>query len=414
MYIKLLNHHEAIIIKDNNTYITVMPPVNGTLTVCSKNYPANHGGESPKLEVAKATSVRAVYTTESGIVYQIISPCVERGELVTSIDPYAYAVQSCLRIDELEKGLEAVNERIRRLEGRLSRRALNRAIKIKEIPPMNKFIAFAITVLLILFIPLGVCAEDVTNSESITTETAEEAAETPTETEEDMAAEKPADPLIEAESELAALLGASTPEQVETVKKYLEYGLRILPLSERVKLIAIDYIGAAAWVLVAIAFVVMGVVHLRSNKKTSDNNTIIINNAIEAVNTGAETANKAAETADKAADRVERVTAAALDAAREIAKNADERFKGAAADLVRLIEEANSEVKATVKGLTDRETAMTEALLLTQQITAYLLEVSELPEVERDSMTVIANRITDKINEIKTSKEVSGDVQSED
>jgi hypothetical protein len=46
---------------------------------------------------------------------------------------------------------------------------------------------------------------------------------------------------------------------------------------------------------------------------------------------------------------------------------------------------------------------------LSSEITAYLIENSSLPEVERDRMTAIANRIAEKIAETQKPKEVSGD-----
>lgn len=110
---------------------------------------------------------------------------------------------------------------------------------------MKKIIYFMAALLVALSLVVSVSAEDVTTE--IPTETAEETAESPAEAETETVAEMDTETAAEPVDELAELLGASTPEQVEIVKQYLLYGLQTLPFSERAKLALMDHIDIIAW-----------------------------------------------------------------------------------------------------------------------------------------------------------------------
>lgn len=115
MKILLLNQHEAVIIDDQADVVTVEPHVNGVLTVNGVNYPIEDGGISPVLE--DRNTVRAVFTTEGGITFTVLYPRIYKGMLTTCFDPYAYAVESRLHIDRLEKELEKTRQELAELRG---------------------------------------------------------------------------------------------------------------------------------------------------------------------------------------------------------------------------------------------------------------------------------------------------------
>ena len=100
----------------------------------------------------------------------------------------------------------------------------------------------------------------------------------------------------------------------------------------------------------------------------------------------------------------------------DVYKNAQERmdetgnaarvYVDSAIEMAKAIAES---AETALRETAERENAMTEALLLTDEIMAYLIQNSALPEVEKDRMTVIANKIAAQIKEVKKPKEVSGD-----
>lgn len=125
MYIYLTNHHEAMVFNDRRDTVTVSTELDGTLTVNGKNYPITHGGSCPAVESEGSCAVKAAFTTSDGICYTVIAPRAEKGAIMSRPDPYATILTQRILIDELEKGLETANERIRKLEGQMKPRALN-------------------------------------------------------------------------------------------------------------------------------------------------------------------------------------------------------------------------------------------------------------------------------------------------
>lgn len=133
MYIYLANHHDAIIFIDRKGIVTVSNMGAGTLTVNGKDYSITNGGASPAIEIDNATKIKAAFTTSDGIRYTVVSPRMDKGILSSRPDPYVTILLQRIKIDELEKGLEDANERIRRLEGMHERRALNGIFNFKEV-----------------------------------------------------------------------------------------------------------------------------------------------------------------------------------------------------------------------------------------------------------------------------------------
>lgn len=294
---------------------------------------------------------------------------------------------------------------------------------------MKKFFILA-AVLLVLSFPVGASAEDVTaeatepqTSVETAVETAAETAETATEAEEAAAVESSADTENAAETdteavtkaeetdtdELADLLDVATPEQIELVKQYILYGIKSLPVSERVKLFMLDNLNAIMWLLAAIAAVVFAITNRLTSKKHTDEAQYMEDKANEAeersINNLATAEKNMAAMRDACVAAVCETLAVAkkhIDSNREESK----RYVDWALEVAKgIADNAN----AALRENSDRESAMTEALLLSSEITAYLIENSSLPEVERDRMTAIANRIADKIAEAQKPKEVSGD-----
>lgn len=292
---------------------------------------------------------------------------------------------------------------------------------------MKKIFILAAAVLLILSFPVGASAEDVTaepqTSVETVIETAAETAELATETEEatavdstadtENAAETDTEAVTEAEEtetdDLAGLLDVATPEQIELVKQYILYGIKSLPVSERVKLFLLDNLNAVMWLLAAVAAVVFAITNRITSKKHTDEAQYMEDKANEAEE-------RSIKNLAAAEENMEAMRDACMTYVREVLEESRKQMDDNSAESKRYVDCVLEFAKgiadnanAALRENSDRESAMTEALLLSSEITAYLIENSSLPEVERDRMTAIANRIAEKIEEAQKPKEVSGD-----
>lgn len=294
---------------------------------------------------------------------------------------------------------------------------------------MRKIFILA-AVLLILSFPVGASAEDVTAEEtepqtSVETviETAAETAELATEGEEETAVESATDTgnaaetateaVTEAEEtetdELADLLNVATPEQIELVKQYILYGIKSLPVSERVKLFMLDNLNAIMWLLAAIAAVVFAITNRLTSKKHTDEAQYMEDKANEAEERSIKNLATAEENMAAMRDACVAAVCETLAVAKKHIDSNSEESKKYVDGVLEFAKGIADNANAALRENSDRESAMTEALLLSSEITAYLIENSSLPEVERDRMTAIANRIAEKIAEAQKPKEVSGD-----
>ena len=270
---------------------------------------------------------------------------------------------------------------------------------------MKKIIYILATVLVALSLTVGVSAEDVTTE--IPTETVEETAESPVETETETVAEMDTETAAELADELAELLGASTPEQVENIRQYLLYGLKTLPFSERVKLALLDHIDIIAWILVGVAFVVMGMYTIRSNKKRSDEGRTQTGNAFAMYEEGTERSEAAAERIEASETRIANITTAAFAAIKEAGQTADKTLKDTADKMLQMVKESNAEAAKVMAEAKAKETALTEAVLTMCDLLVRLINDSDIPEADRDAYTKIYNTAIERI------KEVTGDDRKE-
>lgn len=124
MKIILMNHHEALILDDREKAVTVEPMTDGTLTVNGKDYAVSHGGDAPAFDEVESPTAKAAFTTAVGIRYTVLSPRIEKGVLVSRLDPWASAIKHRLMIDGLEKELEAARAEHRELSGSIRYDAL--------------------------------------------------------------------------------------------------------------------------------------------------------------------------------------------------------------------------------------------------------------------------------------------------
>ncbi len=267
---------------------------------------------------------------------------------------------------------------------------------------MKKIIYILAAVLVALSLTVGVAAED------ITTEIPLETTEIPVETDTETVAETDTETATEPTDELAELLGASTPEQVEIVKKYLLYGLQTLPFSEKTKIAMLDHLNEIAWCLTALAFVVMGLIYVRSNKKSGDNNKIMADNATALYEEGTERSETAAARIEEAETRITNITTAAFSAIKEAGQTADKTLNETAEKLVQMVKESNAEAAKIMAEAASKETAITEAVLTMGDLIVRLVNDSDIPEADRDAYTRIYNTAIERI------KEVTGDDRTED
>jgi hypothetical protein len=301
---------------------------------------------------------------------------------------------------------------------------------------MRKIFILA-AVLLILSFPVGASAEDVTaeitepqTSVETVIETAAETAELATEAEDTTAVESAADTGNAAETateavteaateeitedeetetdDLAGLLDVATPEQIELVKQYILYGIKSLPVSERVKLFMLDNLNAIMWLLAAIAAIVFAITNRLTSKKHTDEAQYMEDKANEAEERSIKNLAAAEENMEAMRDACVAAVCETLAVAKKHIDSNSEESKRYVDGVMEFAKGIADNANAALRENSDRESAMTEALLLSSEITAYLIENSSLPEVERDRMTAIANRIAEKIAEAQKPKEVSG------
>lgn len=267
---------------------------------------------------------------------------------------------------------------------------------------MKKIIYIMAALLVALSLTVGISAEDITTE--IPTETIEETAERTTEADTDTATEEDTETATEPVDELAELLGASTPEQVENIRKYLLYGLKTLPFSERVKLALLDHIDIIAWILVGIAFVVVGMYTVRSNKKRSDEGRTQTGNAIALYEEGTERSEAAAKRIEESETRIADITTAAFAAIKEAGQTANKTLKDTADKLIQMVKESNAEAAKVMAEAKAKETALTEATLTMCDLLVRLINDSDIPEADRDAYTRIYNAAIDRIKEVTTDE----------
>lgn len=263
---------------------------------------------------------------------------------------------------------------------------------------MKKIIYILAAVLVALSLVIGVSAEDITAE--IPVETAEETAESPAETETETVAETDTETAEELADELAELLGASTPEQVENIRQYLLYGLKTLPFSERVKLALLDHIDIIAWILVGIAFVVMGGYTIRSNKRRGDESKTMTDNAVALYGEGVERSKAAAKRIEEAETRIANITTAAFTAIKEAGQVADKTLHETADELLQMVRESNAESAKVVAEAAAKDTVFAEALLTICYLLVRLINDSDIPEADRDAYTRIYNTAIERIKEV--------------
>lgn len=263
---------------------------------------------------------------------------------------------------------------------------------------MKKIIYILAALLVALSLTIGVSAEDITAE--IPVETAEEATESPVETDTEEAAEMDTETSPDTVDELAELLGASTPEQVENIRQYLLYGLKTLPFSERVKLVLLDHIDIIAWILVGVAFVVMGGYTIRSNKRRSDDSRREGEDSRALYEEGTERSEAAAERIEESETRIANITTEAFAAIKEAGQTADKTLHETADKLIQMVKESNAEAAKVMAEAKAKETALTEAVLTMCDLLVRLINDSDIPEADRDAYTRIYNAAVERIKEV--------------
>ena len=115
MKIVLLNHHEAVVIDDGSEVVTIEPEVSGTLVINGVKTKLSPGDRTPTFD--DRANASAVFITDAGISFKILSPRIYKGVLTTRLDPNAVVLEYRLHLDRLEKELEQAREEISKLRG---------------------------------------------------------------------------------------------------------------------------------------------------------------------------------------------------------------------------------------------------------------------------------------------------------
>lgn len=257
---------------------------------------------------------------------------------------------------------------------------------------MKKIFILA-AVLLILSFPVGASAEDVTaetaepqTATETVIEPATEVAESDTEAEDDTevessvdtenAAETATEAVTEAATEgitedeetetddLAGLLDVATPEQIELVKQYILYGIKSLPVSERVKLFMLDNLNAIMWLLAAIAAVVFAITNRLTSKKHTDEAQYMEDKANEAEERSIKNLAAAEENMEAMRDACVAAVCETLAVAKKHIDSNSEESKRYVDGVLEFAKGIADNANSALRENSDRESAMTEALLL--------------------------------------------------
>ena len=294
---------------------------------------------------------------------------------------------------------------------------------------MKKALVLMTAILLVLATPVVASAEDMTadvetvaetvteveteTAEEVTAETeaetAAEATEAHTEAEETEVEEETDEAVTEAQTEtdeLAGLLDVATPEQIEIIKQYIAYGVSALPASERVKLFLMDNLESLAWIVAAVAFAVFCIVNRLTAKKSDDNARKMTDNAIEIAEYGQKVAEAAREGMEQIKEEVYSRIASSEEKTDWLSKEAVEALGRIADQIVEKVEAVEQKADEAVIDSANKESGLTEAVIMFSEVVAYLVEHSHsLPEWERDKMTAIINDGKAKIGEVTTHEE---------
>lgn len=277
---------------------------------------------------------------------------------------------------------------------------------------MRKFYITLMTILLVLTMTVSAGATEY--AEQPMTEPVTEAAETPTEAvktvTEEAATEAPTEEetsLIEADSEISAMLNTATPEQIEQIKEYIIYGISALPLPDQVRVFAAENLNAIAWIVAGVTFLLFFIGNRISKKSWSDSMTVMNNNMAEVYDAAQEIVEEAkSQTAgllkeiNKALQSSEEKSAAMLEEARTCTERALTTLEERSTEL---FEKAKEGTDAAIKALEEeknREAELTEAEVLMAKVLCDLVQNSNLPQWKKDEFTIHLNEGMAKIAEV--------------
>lgn len=271
---------------------------------------------------------------------------------------------------------------------------------------MKKAFLLATAFVVAVLLTVGVCAEDVTDTsavtEDISAETAvdtEEVVEETTDAEETIVGSD--EPTTSRFDDLRELLDEASPQQVENIKKYIEYGVNSLPIGDRVKLIVIDYIDVIAWLVAAISFLVFFVFGRISEKKLDDNAKTMTQNAIEIAEEGKKELSAARDEMSSIRDDICDRIRAESDEVKSMSEQTLKRMDEHMAAILDVATDKMVEAEAAMSDAARKESGLTEATAMLCEVVGYLVEHSHsLPEWERDKMTCIIADGKKKIEEV--------------
>ncbi len=276
---------------------------------------------------------------------------------------------------------------------------------------MRKIYAILLTVLLVMTLTVSAGAteyeepmtEAATEFTEYVTDLSTESAtnsETESETEEETSS-------IEEDSELGAMLNTATPEQIESIKQYIMYGVSALPLPDQVRVFAAENLNAIAWIVAGVTFILFFIGNRMSKKSLSDAMTTNNNNMMEAYESAQEMVEEAktqtSETAakvEKALKSAEEKSAAMLDEARACAERTLVALEDRSTEI---FEKAKEGTDAAIKALEEeknREAGLTESEVLMATVLCDLVQNSSLPQWKKDEFTIHLNEGVRKITEV--------------
>lgn len=190
--------------------------------------------------------------------------------------------------------------------------------------------------------------------------------------------------IIEADTELSGLLGDATPEQIETVKQYIMYGLNELPFPDQVRIFVQEHLEAFAWIFAGAMFLAYFIGNRLMKKSLSQTVTTTSNNAVEVAELAQACIDDAKKSMSGTAEAVERALKTSEEKSEAMLKEA----QAVAEDAKKAIEDMSASVLKAVEDLKSRETGLTESEVLMATVLCDLVKNSALPQWKKDEFEI--------------------------
>ena len=125
MKIHLFLDHTALLVNDGSSVLTVEPACAGVLEIEGRRLRVSPSGTELRPMSDLVGHARVTFTTEKGVRYVGIRPCMTEGLPVSHVDYAAEYASIRVHVDKLERQMEALAAQFHRLSAETKRDALS-------------------------------------------------------------------------------------------------------------------------------------------------------------------------------------------------------------------------------------------------------------------------------------------------